>query len=103
MKDEEFAARRGFFIHIANAVKHSQTVLVRRWSLETQDFEKLEEQQEELAYQEGVRNMDFDKGLGAYPMENHGQWQGLSNYISTQVIQKIESLNSIIMSEEEER
>lgn len=47
--------------------------------------------------------MDFDKGLGAYPMENHSQWQGLSNYISTQVIQKIESLNSIIMSEEEER
>ena len=47
--------------------------------------------------------MDFDKNLGAYPMDNHQQWSGLSNYITPDVISKLETLNTIIMSEEEER
>lgn len=33
-------------------------------------FESLN-QSEELAYAESVRNMDFDKHLGAYPLANY--------------------------------
>ena len=43
---------------------------MRRWSQEEQVFEPLGEG-ESMAYAEGVRNMDFDKYLGAYPMGNY--------------------------------
>jgi hypothetical protein len=33
-------------------------------------FEGLKEA-DELAYAEAVRNMDFDKYLGVYPLDNH--------------------------------
>ena len=47
--------------------------------------------------------MDFDKYLGAYPIENFQQWEGISNYISDKVIDKIDPINHFILSEEKER
>jgi hypothetical protein len=58
---------------------------------------------EELAYAEGVRNMDFDKYLGAYPMDHHSQWVGLSNYVSREVIERLDSMNHMVLSENKER
>ena len=52
---------------------------------------------------ESVRNMDFDKYLGAYPMDNLTQWVGLSNYITKEIIDKIDPINHVILSEEKER
>eukprot|EP00347_Sterkiella_histriomuscorum_P015680 403356101 len=121
LQDEEFAARMGFFIFIneAQEIRDSQQeesidseiyytkqdVIVRKWNSERQEFEKVQDQQEEISYQEGVRNMDFDKYLGVYPMQNFQQWQGLSSFISKEVIDRIESVNSnhTILSEENER
>jgi hypothetical protein len=51
-----------------------------------------------LAFAESVRNMDFDKYLGLYPMDNHSQWLGLSNFIDKQTIDRLDSLNHIILS-----
>lgn len=85
LKDEEYAARMGFFIYIAK----KQDVVVRRWDEEKQEFIRLPES-EEVSYAEGVRNMDFDKNLGAYPMENHSQWLGLSNLITKEVLETLE-------------
>ena len=53
--------------------KDLNMVIVRRWDEELQAFVKLEPS-EEVAYQEGVLNMDFDSNLGAYPLDNHHQW-----------------------------
>ena len=76
-------------------------MIVRKWNTETSEFEPLREQQDEISYQEGVRNMDFDKYLGVYPMNNYNQWQSLSNYIDHNTIKRIETLNSgVILSEE---
>lgn len=48
--------------------------------------------------------MDFDKNLGLYPVDNYQLWCGLSNYISEEVIKRIEAIGSnIILSEEQER
>ena len=47
--------------------------------------------------------MDFDKNLGVYPSDNLSQWQGLSNYITNKVLQKLEPYNQTILSEQKER
>ena len=61
----------GFFIHVALNGLDKQTVVVRRWNSEAQLFDR---EPEEAAYAEGVRNMDFDKYLGAYPSDNLQHW-----------------------------
>ena len=65
-------------------------------------FEPISEA-EDLAYAESVRNMDFDKYLGAYPKEHHQQWIGLSGHITREVIEKLDSLNRCVLSEGRER
>ena len=77
-------------------------MIVRRWNQEEQLFESLPES-DHLSYAESVRNMDFDKYLGAYPLDNFQQWQGLSNFISKGVIDRLDSLNHYILSEAKER
>ena len=47
--------------------------------------------------------MDFDKYLGAYPIENFQQWQSLTNFISKDVIDRLDSLNHYMLSEAKER
>jgi A1 cistron-splicing factor AAR2 len=44
-------------------------VIVRRWNSEEQLFEALPAS-DDAAYTEAVRNMDFDKYLGPYPIDN---------------------------------
>jgi len=47
---------------------------------------------DEVSYQEGVRNFDFDKNLAFYFNEQLGQnyknWLSLSNYINHDLITK---------------
>jgi hypothetical protein len=47
--------------------------------------------------------MDFDKYLGTYPMTHSSQWQGVSNFISSSVINRLDPLNHLILSEGKER
>ena len=71
LKDEDYQNRMGFFIYVKPILReHEQDVIVRRWNQEEQVFEPLGES-DSMAYAEGVRNMDFDKYLGAYPMTNY--------------------------------
>lgn len=103
LKDEEYQNRMGFFIHVREASQtDTQDVIVRKWSPENQLFESLGEQ-ETLAFAESVRNMDFDRHLGAYPMDNISQWQGLSGFISREVVDRLDSLNQYTLSEGKER
>ena len=103
LKDEDYQNRMGFFIHVREALlEDRQDVIVRKWNNQEQMFETVGEQ-EEHAYVEGVRNMDFDKYLGAYPLENHQQWSTLACYITKDVIDRLDSLNHYILSEAKER
>ena len=77
-------------------------MIIRRWNKEEEVFEPLCES-DSLAYGESVRNMDFDKYLGVYPMDNHSQWLGLSNHITRDVIDRLDSLNHMMLSENKER
>jgi len=69
LKDEDYQNRMGFFIHISNHGLDKQDVIARRWNSEEQLFEALPAS-DDAAYTEAVRNMDFDKYLGAYPIDN---------------------------------
>ena len=102
LEDEEYAQRMGFFIYVRENGVDRQDVIVRKWNEQEQMFERVAES-EDLAYAESVRNMDFDKYLGAYPLENHQQWVGLSNFISKEVIDRLDSLNHYVLSEAKER
>lgn len=70
LADEDHQNRMGFFLHISLHGVDRQEVIVKRWNSEEQLFDDVPES-DYLAYAESVRNMDFDKYLGAYPFENH--------------------------------
>ena len=68
-----------------------------------QAFIRLSSESEECAYQEGVLNMDFDRQLGAYPLQNHAQWVRMVDYIDEQVLDRLQPVNRLILSEQRER
>lgn len=43
-----------------------------------------------IGFVKGVKNMQFDRCLGPYPMENYQAWQEVSNHISPSIISKLE-------------
>ena len=56
----------------------------------------MENEQDYASYSAGLLNMDFDKNLGAYPIGNElEQWQGLSNMINFDLIEKMKENEKI--------
>ena len=55
-----------------------------------------------LGYVKGVKNFDFDIYLGPYPYERFKVWKELSNYISEEVLDKIEPVDKSIYSKTKE-
>ena len=47
--------------------------------------------------------MDFDTQLGVYPLQNHAQWTSLVDYVDVQVLDRIQPVNRLILSEQRER
>ena len=72
---------------------------MRIWDEAMQAFIRLPTESEECAYQEGVLNMDFDAQLGVYPLQNHAQWTGLVEYVDASVLDRIQPVNKLILSE----
>lgn len=106
LKDEDYMHKIGFFFHTrefshtkAHSVAHEERAMcvVRQWDPEIQTFVPLPES-DESAYQEGVRNFDFDENLGAYPMADHPKWKQLSSLITAETIERIQPLRQIISS-----
>ena len=96
LKDEQYASRLGFFIHVpklntaaTDTDRRQESVIVRVWDPHMQAFIRLPTEAEECAYQEGVLNMDFDGQLGCYPLKNHRQWHQLVDYIDEGVLGRI--------------
>ena len=42
-----------------------------------------------MSYIAGIKNLDFDGNLGAYPTENYMQWTCLSNKITADLMRKL--------------
>ncbi|CAI2365948.1 unnamed protein product [Moneuplotes crassus] len=85
-KKSQIGEKFGFF-HYFN----KSEVVVKTWNNQHECFEGLPEG-EELAYIEGVRNYAFDQNLGAYSQVEYSQWKCLSNYLTKEVISRLEPI-----------
>ena len=47
--------------------------------------------------------MDFDGSLGIYPLENYQQWQTMVGEVSEQVLDRLQPVNKVILSEQKQR
>jgi hypothetical protein len=82
MREED--EKRGFFFTI-----EPSSILIKRFNPVSQCFQDLDES-ELCAYEEGVRQYDFDSHLGAYPMTNYEEWKSLSRHITQEVIDQLQ-------------
>ena len=39
--------------------------------------------------------MDFDRNLGAYPLENYTQWVHMTDYIDSKVIERLQPISGV--------
>lgn len=91
------ATRSGFFLFM-----RPQDVAVLRWDPETEELVRLENQDEEMRYADGVRGYDFDANLGPYPHELDGEWQELTRYATADIVDRIEPLSKTVRSKRAE-
>jgi len=96
----ESAPRTGFFL-----VLKSGEVSVLRWNPQTEDFYGQEEMDEDEVerFAEGVKRMEFDAHLGAYPHETYTKWLTLSSWITIDVLKQLEPIHKKISSIYEEK
>ncbi len=96
LKDEDYQQKLGFYIYVNqpasgdswNSRAQREMCTVRKWDPEIDQFIPLPES-DEVAYQEGVRNFDFDLILGAYILDYHSRWLQLSFCITKKIIDRL--------------
>lgn len=91
------ATRSGFFL-----LMRPQDVAVFRWDPETEELVRLENQEEELRYADGVRGYDFDASLGPYPHELDAQWQELTRHATADLVDRIEPISKTVRAKRAE-
>ncbi|XVF81878.1 hypothetical protein PTKIN_Ptkin15bG0191100 [Pterospermum kingtungense] len=87
---KEFSPIIGFFIDAG----HSQ-VVVHMWDKQEERLLKVSEEEEER-YSQAVRNLEFDKHLGPYDLNQYADWKRLSNYITKSTIERLEPIGGEI-------
>lgn len=97
LSDEKYEAKQGLFITISS----DNLITVRSWSNEYQTFIPLKEE-EEKNFKIGINNLDFDKNLGDYPIEQEQNWKDLSKYISLDVVNKLQPEHRKFLTERKE-
>ncbi|GAA0146365.1 RNA splicing factor [Lithospermum erythrorhizon] len=86
----EFSAVLGLFID----AKPSE-VIIRKWDNKEERLLKIPEEEEER-YIEAVKRLEFDRQLGPYTLDQYGEWNRLSNYITKSTIDRLEPLGGEI-------
>ncbi|WCJ25265.1 AAR2 protein family [Euphorbia peplus] len=87
---KEFSPVIGFFIDGCPS-----QVIVRKWDqLEERLVKVPEEEEERFSY--AVRSSEFDRHLGPYNLTQYGEWKSLSNYLTKNVIERIEPIGGEI-------
>ncbi|XP_021891312.1 protein AAR2 homolog isoform X2 [Carica papaya] len=83
---KEYSPVIGFFM---DAAPH--LVYVRKWDQQNERLVKMPEEEEER-YSQAVRSLEFDKYLGPYNLSHYGEWKRLSNFITKDIIERIEPI-----------
>ncbi|WOL02859.1 hypothetical protein Cni_G11578 [Canna indica] len=86
----EFSPTVGFFL-----ITHPAEVVVRKWHHKEERLIKLSEE-EEGRYSEAVRRLEFDTHLGPYALDRYGEWKQLSNFITQNIIDRLEPIGGDI-------
>ncbi|XP_058087854.1 uncharacterized protein LOC131234883 [Magnolia sinica] len=86
----EFSPIIGFFV-----VTSPSEVIVRKWHQQEERLVKLSEE-EEGRYCEAVKNLEFDRQLGPYSLNQFGEWKQISNYITKNTVERIEPIGGEI-------
>lgn len=94
---KEFSPIIGFFIETSPS-----EVVVRKWNPQEERLIKVSEEEEER-YAQAVQCLEFDRQLGPYSLGEYGDWKRLSNYISKDVIERIEPIGGEISVASESR
>uniref|UniRef100_A0A7C8ZTH8 Protein AAR2 homolog n=1 Tax=Opuntia streptacantha TaxID=393608 RepID=A0A7C8ZTH8_OPUST len=87
---KEFSPIIGFFIETSPS-----KVVVRKWNPEEERLIKVPEEEEER-YAQAVKCLEFDRQLGPYLLDEYGDWKRLSNFITKDVIERIEPIGGEI-------
>ncbi|OMO55566.1 A1 cistron-splicing factor, AAR2 [Corchorus capsularis] len=87
---KEFSPIIGFYIDVG----HSQ-VVVRTWNQQEERLLKVSEEEEER-YCQAIKNLEFDKHLGPYDLNQYADWKRLSNYITKSTIEQLEPIGGEI-------
>lgn len=93
----EYSPIIGFFIETTPS-----EVIVRKWNLQEERLVKVVEEEEER-YAHAVKCLEFDRQLGPYSLSEYGEWKRLSNYITKDVIERIEPIGGEITVTSESR
>ncbi len=75
--------RHGFFVRLGRS-----DVCVMRWEPATELIRPVEEADEVSRRSSAVRNMEYDRTLGPYPLSTESEWAGLSGYVSDAVLRR---------------
>ncbi|KAL9230076.1 hypothetical protein vseg_005468 [Gypsophila vaccaria] len=92
---KEFSPVIGFFIDTSPS-----EVVVRKWDVQEERLVKVSAEEEER-YAQAVKRMEFDRHIGPYSLSDYGDWKRLSNYITKDVIDRIEPIGGEITVESE--
>ncbi|XP_021591761.1 protein AAR2 homolog isoform X3 [Manihot esculenta] len=87
---KEFSPITGFFIHAGPS-----EVIVRQWDQQEERLVKVSEEEEER-FSQAVKSLEFDRHLGPYNLSQYGEWKRLSNYLTKNVIDRIEPIGGEI-------
>ncbi|KAG2391308.1 uncharacterized protein HKW66_Vig0129310 [Vigna angularis] len=90
---KEFSPIVGFFINAGTS-----EVIVRKWDQQEERLVKVSEEEEER-YSQAVKNLEFDRQLGPYNISHYEDWKRLSNFITKNVIERLEPIGGEITVE----
>ncbi|KAF4381930.1 hypothetical protein F8388_000624 [Cannabis sativa] len=87
---KEFSPIIGFFKYV-----DPSEIIVRKWDQQEERLIKVLEEEEER-FCEAVRRLEFDRHLGPYNLSQYATWKSLSNYITKNIIERIEPIGGEI-------
>ncbi|XP_065849709.1 uncharacterized protein [Euphorbia lathyris] len=87
---KEFSPVIGYFIDGGLS-----EVIVRKWDQQEERLVKVSEEEEER-FSHAVKSLEFDRHLGPYNLTQYGEWKCLSNYLTKNVIERIEPIGGEI-------
>ncbi|KAM6567104.1 hypothetical protein CsatA_026232 [Cannabis sativa] len=87
---KEFSPIIGFFKYV-----DPSEIIVRKWDQQEERLIKVLEEEEER-FCEAVRRLEFDRHLGPYNLSQYATWKSLSNYITKDIIERIEPIGGEI-------